>query len=314
MRSTEKASLRKTFSLFDVDEELELNSAMKSNFNMTHFAVDSLYSCSNEAVQTTHNKLEISADEDSIGSSCDYYSDDLHFSSSDLSCESTVLIENAEAIECFLPNISGDQDEIEQFYLSQERSEEEDDDDEDSSWASPVPAEPPIHDPRFQQAIDEFTFEKASFDKNLDNFSASSFECNSKISLLKRSLTFPATRYPPRSSPRTPGRIQSLTSKSFANVPLVHSESFTVECEILPCKDTKIVPLSSYYKKQVVFKMEDNDVVETEILGPLLRPASEMSDCEKERLWWKRSDYRDFRDSFSFDLTRGCETGFMCSG
>jgi len=313
MRSTEMTSLRRAFSLFDWEhneDELEVNTGMKNNCYKFQFAVDSLYSGYTEAVQTTHNKLEIRSDEDSVGSSCDFYSDDLQFSSHDLSFDSTVLIENAGAIECYLPNTSTNKDEIEQFSLSQESWEEED---EDSSRASPVPVEPSIHDPRFQQAIDEFTLEKASFESNLDNFSATSFECNNTTSLQNRSLTFPAIRESPQSFSRRPVRTQSLSSPSVADLPMVHSESFTVECEILPCKATHIVPLSSYYKKHVAFKMEDNDIVQTEVLGPLLRPASEMSDYEKERLWWKRSDYRNFRDSFSFDVMRGCETGFMCS-
>mmetsp|Transcript_14534 Transcript_14534/g.20533 ORF Transcript_14534/g.20533 Transcript_14534/m.20533 type:complete len:341 (-) Transcript_14534:382-1404(-) len=339
MRSDGKAILRRAFSLFEwednAEEEQEVLNDAKSDYNLPQFSLDSFYSCSFETVQTSsfetapsnlsHDDTEITDFEDPIELIYGDYDED-PFLSTDLECESTVLIENAEAIECFLPNISSNRDEIDssshggQEELRDDQIDDNNSDsgssDEDLSWASPVPVEPPIHDPRFQQVLDEFTMEKESFDRNIDNFSSSPSTVDESLTRViqtqSRAVTFPRSRGTLQTIARSSNRIQSLPSSYITNIPLLHTHSFRIAFETLPCQNVPIVPLTSYAKKHVVFDTGDDGIVRTELLGPPIRPASEMTDQEKEKLWWQRKDYRNFRESFSCDLVNGFQTGFMC--
>lgn len=49
------------------------------------------------------------------------------------------------------------------------------------------------------------------------------------------------------------------------------------------------------FRKRVRFPYDDKgDVVKAEILGPLLEPASALSEEEKSEIWWMRSDFETF--------------------
>lgn len=49
--------------------------------------------------------------------------------------------------------------------------------------------------------------------------------------------------------------------------------------------------------KRVSFDRDERGNVKTDILGPLLKPSSEMSDLEKQSLYWRKWDYDVFRSA-----------------
>eukprot|EP00521_Asterionellopsis_glacialis_P007205 CAMPEP_0195289298 /NCGR_PEP_ID=MMETSP0707-20130614/5637_1 /TAXON_ID=33640 /ORGANISM="Asterionellopsis glacialis, Strain CCMP134" /LENGTH=170 /DNA_ID=CAMNT_0040349289 /DNA_START=55 /DNA_END=567 /DNA_ORIENTATION=+ len=50
-------------------------------------------------------------------------------------------------------------------------------------------------------------------------------------------------------------------------------------------------------KRVVRFQQDSNGAVKEEILGPLLKPCSEMDDDEKRRIYWSKQDYVVFRSA-----------------
>ena len=81
------------------------------------------------------------------------------------------------------------------------------------------------------------------------------------------------------------------------NIPGHNTYNAAFSEEALPSISTSTQCLFKYWKKEVTFSLEkDGFSVKTEMLGPPLIPASEMSYEEKITLWWQGDDITRFKE------------------
>mmetsp|Transcript_11721 Transcript_11721/g.16565 ORF Transcript_11721/g.16565 Transcript_11721/m.16565 type:complete len:461 (+) Transcript_11721:278-1660(+) len=258
---------------------------------------------------------------------------------------------------------------------------DDDDDDDDSSCSSPTPMDPlvttsqssstttgnqhytpskyNIHDPKFQQAMDDFALERHGFDDTVGNYVMGEEQSSTRTGLPPPSTS---EEVEPQEHEHSnvlrhvymedgSSFMINHTTKSLSPSMLLGAHMFTMESVTLN-GDVEVSPtimLDSYSDngndddsdevpsyssicatptksptrrssrgrsttRQVFFeKTNNNTTIRTELLGPPIKPASEMSRDEKKRLWWSHSDYRCFRHNFMCGVEEGFDTGFMCA-
>jgi len=302
---------------------------------------------------------------------------------------SELLFETEEAIECFLPmeidyhrdeideNVHEDSDDdeilrIRNSFHDNDSLNDDDDDDDTLSCQSPTPMEPStktfvsmppyynIHDPKFQQAMDNFAIERHGFDHLVGDYVEGARTENPPVSSSCLSVVHEQDKESSQHTTPTPTK-DSRNSQRVVTNPTIIPNVFTMEQVTLNDHDglsslhslmdgndhdedvisnieeddrqedsqldlistTAVLPNIKKQKsakktrktpRQVLFVCLGNDNhIRTEMLGPPLKPASEMSKTEKKTLWWSNSDYRCFRKDFICGVEEGFDTGFMCS-